>query len=158
MAKHHVIAGIGNDLSGLPLSIHGPKSSLPTITAATRAEEVSICRYQLGELGLRAVMLNAEAILSLKSVRQSAINTLGRESALKEWFVRGIGREGRGIKLPAVMGLGIAKGVPRPDENSFEFYLLNVRKVQGSGGFGQHILSKLHEGLTLPSQRGFPAL
>ena len=92
-----MIAGIGNELSGLPLRVSGPKSSLSTITAATRVEEVGICRYQLGELGLRSVMINAEAILSLESVRQSAINTLGREFALKKWFVRGIGREGRGI-------------------------------------------------------------
>ena len=113
MLEHHVIAGIGNELSGLPLSVGGPEGSFPAIAAAARIEKIGIRRYQPGELGLRAVMIDAEAILPLGAIRQAAIHTLGRELAPEKGFVRGIGRVGRGIELPAVTGLGIAKGIQR---------------------------------------------
>ena len=79
-----MIAGIGNELSGLPLSVGRPEGSFPTIAAATRIEKIGIRRYQPGKLGLRAVMIDAEAVLPLGAIRQAAINTLGRELALEK--------------------------------------------------------------------------
>src|SRR5262245_60603635 len=108
-----MIAGIRNALFGSPLSVSGPKGTFPAIPAATRIEEISIGRYQFEEFGLQAVMIDAEAILSLQSVRQSAIHTLGRELLLEKRFVAGITGVGGRIQLPSVTGLGIAERIQR---------------------------------------------
>jgi hypothetical protein len=84
--EHHVIAGIGNELSGLPLSVGGPEGSFPTIAAATCIEKIGIRRHQPGKLGLRAVMIDAKTVLPLGAIRQAAIHTLGRKLALEKGF------------------------------------------------------------------------
>ena len=106
-----MIAGIGNELFGLPLRVSGPKGAFPTIAAGTRIEKIGIRRYQLGEPGLRAVMIDAEAVISLEPVRQSAVDTLERELPLEKRFVARIGGVSRRIQLPAVTGLGIEKRI-----------------------------------------------
>jgi hypothetical protein len=58
-------------------------------------------------------MIDAEAVLSLGSVRQSAINTLGRELLLEKRFVAGIVGVGGRIQLSSVTGLGIAERIQR---------------------------------------------
>jgi hypothetical protein len=56
-------------------------------------------------------MIDAEAVLSLEPVRQSAVDTLRCELLLEKRFVAGIsGVRGR-MQLPAVMGLGIEKRI-----------------------------------------------
>jgi hypothetical protein len=87
------------------------KGAFATITAATRIETIGIRRYQLGELGLRAVMIDAEAVIALEPIRQSAVDTLGRELLLEKRFVARIGSVSRRNQLPAVTGLGIEKRI-----------------------------------------------
>jgi hypothetical protein len=111
--EHDMIAGIGNDLFGSPLSVTGPKGTFPTIATATRIEWIGIGRYQPGEFGLRAVMIDTEAILALESVRQSAIHTLGRTLLLESRFVAGIVGVGGRSQLPSVTGLGISERVQK---------------------------------------------
>jgi hypothetical protein len=106
-----VIIGVGNELFGLPLHVSGPKGSFPTIAAATRLEKIRVRRDQLREFGLRAVMIDAEAVLSLESVRQSTVYTLGRELLLEKWFVGGIrGVRGR-LKPSSITGFRVDKRI-----------------------------------------------
>jgi hypothetical protein len=58
-------------------------------------------------------MIDTEAVLALKSVRQSAIHTLRREFLLEKRFVAGIVRVGWRTQLPAVTGLRIAERIQR---------------------------------------------
>jgi hypothetical protein len=58
-------------------------------------------------------MIDTEAVLSLESVRQAAIHTLGREFLLEKRLVPGIVGVGGRIQLPSVTGLRIAERIQR---------------------------------------------
>jgi hypothetical protein len=58
-------------------------------------------------------MIDAKAVLSLESIRQSAIHTLGCELLLENRFVAGIDGVGGRIQLSSVTGLGIAERIQR---------------------------------------------
>jgi hypothetical protein len=58
-------------------------------------------------------MVDTEIILTLDSIRQSAVDTLRRKLFLEPWLVGGIGRVYRQLLPPAMEGLRIAKRVRR---------------------------------------------
>jgi hypothetical protein len=107
MVKHCVVTRIRNELSILPLRIRGPKSSLPPITAVTGVKEVCIGCCQLGELGLRAIMIDTEVVVSLEPIRQSTIDTLGHELLLEKRLVAEIRDVRRRLKPSSVSRFGI---------------------------------------------------
>jgi hypothetical protein len=76
MLKHNVIAWIGDEPAGAQLVGIRPIISLSPVAGVAGVEEIGIRSTQLRRQGPGAVVIDAEIVLSLDSIRKTAINAL----------------------------------------------------------------------------------